>query len=269
MSTSLNACPICEFKIENSTAPCPQCGYDLEEDFWASRREREQMRQQARQAWQEKHAQEMPTAELPTPSEQVEFISIMTMLSEEHTPEKQQPMSSPPPLKVKKPQIGHEQRYLDLGDGTVIDTVTGLQWMRCALGQTWRDDTCVGMVSRYTWKKAFEFAEDLNAQGGFAGHQDWRIPTIDELKTLILCTSGQPKTWNNIAKLCQGNYKKPTICQESFPNTLKSLLSAYFWSASSIAYSSVSVWIVSFNHGRAHYDFKDNVHAVRFVRGGQ
>ncbi len=35
-------------------------------------------------------------------------------------------------------------RYRDNGDGTVTDVETGLQWMRCSLGQKWKGSTCVG-----------------------------------------------------------------------------------------------------------------------------
>ncbi len=34
-------------------------------------------------------------------------------------------------------------RYRDLGDGTVKDTQTGLQWMRCELGKTWQNNDCI------------------------------------------------------------------------------------------------------------------------------
>ncbi len=235
MSKIYDICPICEAAIENSNPLCPQCDYNLEEDFWASLKERAKMRQQARQAWQ-------------APATIVE------------------PAATPPQrLEKNHPRIGYEKRYLDLGDGTVIDTITSLQWMRCALGQTWKDNICVGVMSRYTWNEILQATNDMNSKGGFDGHRDWRIPTIEELKTLILCTSGQPKTWNGSEEPCQGKYQSPTICQVAFPNTSFN----WFWSVSSHADSSNSAWGINFSHGYANYRNKGRAYAVQLVRSGQ
>lgn len=36
--------------------------------------------------------------------------------------------------------------YFDNGDGTVTDPTTGLQWMRCSMGQPCASDSCTGQV---------------------------------------------------------------------------------------------------------------------------
>ncbi len=64
--------------------------------------------------------------------------------------------------------------FTDNGDGTVTDSKTGLTWMRCAMGQTWSGTTCTGWDGMYTWDQA----RTLNTT--FAGHSDWRLPTIRE-----------------------------------------------------------------------------------------
>ncbi len=33
--------------------------------------------------------------------------------------------------------------------------------------------------------------QTLNRQGGYAGYRDWRVPTKEELLTLVYCSSGQ------------------------------------------------------------------------------
>ena len=79
----------------------------------------------------------------------------------------------------KRPQenrIGHTERYLDNGDGTVTDPETGLQWMRCSLGQTWNGGNCLGEAQSYTWDEAMTSADELNQGGGYAGYRDWRMP---------------------------------------------------------------------------------------------
>ena len=123
-------------------------------------------------------------------------------------------------------------RYRDNGDGTVTDVNTGLQWMRCSLGQTWQDATCSGEAKAYSWQFALKVAEELNHQDGYAGYQDWRVPTKEELQTLVYCSSGQPKIWNDTGDLCGGNYGSPTLNQSAFPNTPN----RWYWSSSSVPF---------------------------------
>ena len=74
--------------------------------------------------------------------------------------------------------------YSDNGDGTVTDPTTGLTWMRCSMGQTWDgvNSTCTGTASTYT----FDQANALTGTLTFAGQSDWRVPTIQELQTILV-----------------------------------------------------------------------------------
>lgn len=156
-------------------------------------------------------------------------------------------------------------RYRDNGDGTVTDVRTGLQWMRCSLGQTWQGRTCTGEAKKYTWQAAMDAAATLNRQGGYAGYGDWRVPAIEELRTLVYCSSGQPKTWNDTGKLCTGNYKRPALYQRAFPNTLVS----WYWSSSPDADLPELAWGISFYVGGVLPPPKSNVYPTLLVRGGQ
>ncbi|MBK1640575.1 hypothetical protein CKO12_01505 [Chromatium okenii] len=150
-----------------------------------------------------------------------------------------------PQAQTRKP-IDKQGRYLDLGDGVALDTQTNLQWMRCALGQTWTGQTCgcVGEAKQFKWDNAIKVAKDTR----HAGYTDWRLPTIDELKKLIV--TGQ----------------KPTINQQAFPNTPGS----WFWSGSPYAGYSDYAWSVYFSDGYAgYYSYRYNSFHVRLVRGGQ
>ncbi|MBV5309698.1 DUF1566 domain-containing protein [Chromatium okenii] len=155
-------------------------------------------------------------------------------------------------------------RYRDNNDGTVTDVKTNLQWMRCSLGQEWKNGTCIGKAKRYNWDDAHKAVESLNRNIGYAGYQDWRLPTIDELKSLVYCSSGQPKPWNDTGKPCEGNYAKPTIDSGAFPNTP----SSWFWSGSPIP-NSDGAWNVNFNDGYLDLTHRSNDYHVRLVRGGQ
>ena len=64
-------------------------------------------------------------------------------------------------------------RFIDNGDGTVTDVETNLVWQKDSAPE------------RITWSEAQEYIQDLN-EANFAGHNDWRLPTSDELLTLML-----------------------------------------------------------------------------------
>jgi hypothetical protein len=155
--------------------------------------------------------------------------------------------------------------YKDLGDGVVLDIRTNLQWMRFSLGQAWAKNACTGEAKKYNWDQAKSAADELNRQGGYAGNRDWRLPSIDELKTLVYCANGQPKTWNNTGKSCEGEYESPAIDQAAFPNTPKG---GWFWSSSSGAGVPDGAWFVGFDYDYVGYYAKYYAGYVRLVCGG-
>jgi hypothetical protein len=62
--------------------------------------------------------------------------------------------------------------YKDNQDGTVTDQATGLMWQKS------------GSDMYITYKKAEDYIEQLN-RTRFAGCKDWRLPTADELISLL------------------------------------------------------------------------------------
>ncbi len=59
--------------------------------------------------------------------------------------------------------------YVDNNDGTITDYATGLMW------QT--EDSGEGM----NWEDALEYSEDLE----YAGYDDWRLPNVKELQSIV------------------------------------------------------------------------------------
>ncbi len=48
------------------------------------------------------------------------------------------------------PAIAPASRFSDNGDGTVTDQAHGLQWKRCAEGQSWSGTPCTGTATTHT-----------------------------------------------------------------------------------------------------------------------
>ena len=92
------------------------------------------------------------------------------------------------------------QSYTDLGNGIVRDNVTGLEWQQATAPGT------------YTWQQAIDYCNNLS----LGGKDDWRLPTIKELSTLV--DSSIP-------------YPGPTINTSYFPDTVAS----YYWSSTTYA----------------------------------
>jgi hypothetical protein len=80
-------------------------------------------------------------------------------------------------------QLGAIRTYSDTGL-TIIDLVTGLEWEKkcssCGGNHDWS--------SGYNWSGIWTWIAAVNAENsgaGYAGHNDWRMPNINELLTLV------------------------------------------------------------------------------------
>jgi hypothetical protein len=77
--------------------------------------------------------------------------------------------------------------YKNNGDGTVTDKSTNLTWMRCSMGQSGND--CAEEWSRYVvWQEAMDYCDGL----AFAGFDDWRVPNIHEMESIVDYTKYGP-----------------------------------------------------------------------------
>jgi alpha-tubulin suppressor-like RCC1 family protein len=157
-------------------------------------------------------------------------------------------------ISIARQYIGNGTVYIDHGNGTITDKKTGLMWKRCSEGLS--GVNCEkGETEEYTWNDAVQRFKNV----AYAGSSDWRLPTIDELKTLVSCSKGQ-----NEHDSCNDGSETPMINQQAFPNTVWS-----YWSGSPYADSSDYAWLVVFGYGYSSYGYRGNSYAVRLVRGGQ
>ena len=108
--------------------------------------------------------------------------------------------------------------FIDNGDGTVTHKKTNLTWQRCPAGQTWTGSNCVGQIQNYPYLQA------INQTSNLAGKNDWRLPTITELRTIV--------EYKNFS---------PALNSTIFPNS-----NGGFLSHTEYDHAGVGAWIMSF-----------------------
>jgi hypothetical protein len=131
--------------------------------------------------------------------------------------------------RTKNKNGAFDNDIVDNGNGTVTDMATGLMWQQ------------EGSPAGMTWAQAKEYVNKLNRER-FAGHTGWRLPTIEELASLM--KSGRAK----------GNlYVHPVFSSKQ----------DYCWSADS--FGPDMAWYASFKAGiiRHIYHFYYYTRAVR------
>ncbi len=145
------------------------------------------------------------------------------------------------------PSTNPDSNYVNHGNGTVSDLRTGLMWKQCVEGES--GGSCSGTASSVHWDAAQVAAQNAV----FAGFDDWRLPNVRELLSLV--------------EFCNFN---PAINATFFPNAP----SAEVWSGSpSISppgmpnNSSMYVNFLNGATGEAFTRTYDNFN-VRLVRAG-
>lgn len=131
--------------------------------------------------------------------------------------------------------------FTDNSDGTVKDNATGLVWQKCSKGQN-QDAACTGAASTVNWFGAVGYCTGL----GLAS-KTWRLPNINELKTIVDTTQASGAAINTTA----------------FPGTV----AAHYWSSTTYAPTTSFAWYVNFNDGFVAYHPMTLTYYVRCVSG--
>lgn len=141
-------------------------------------------------------------------------------------------------LAVRGRQIN--STFVDNEDGTVTDIATGLMWQQA--GPTNQDGSAKSML----WEEALTYCEELE----LAGKDDWRLPNINELQSIVDYTAYDP-----------------SVDVTTFPDTQ----SESYWSSTSYDADSSFAWDIHFLSGDIWVSSPDKTDGryVRAVRGGQ
>jgi len=122
------------------------------------------------------------------------------------------------------------QSYTDNGDGTVTDDVTKLVWEQLTPS------------SDFTQAAALAYCAGLD----LGGYQDWRLPAVMELVSIV-----DTGTYN------------PSIDSTMFPGTPAV---GFYWSSTVFAGLAGDMWGVYFNNGYMDYNDTSLLYSVRCVR---
>lgn len=80
---------------------------------------------------------------------------------------------------------GNEPKYVDNGDGTITDMITGLMWQQ---SPDTDGDGNITASDKLTYAEAIAGASSFN----LGGYSDWRLPTIKEQYSLIIFSGKDP-----------------------------------------------------------------------------
>lgn len=147
------------------------------------------------------------------------------------------------PIEYVKPS-DHKNIFIFRDDGTVFDKINKLEWKACPEGQQFINNRCLGSVFLYNWYEApKEIARQI-----YAGKNDWRIPTIDELETVVDFCSEFGSYFNKAA----------------FPETEAGI----FWTSSDDPgfYNEYVAWYIDFSTAVSSFLDKERVGRLRLVR---
>lgn len=124
-----------------------------------------------------------------------------------------------------------EGRFVDNGDGTVSDMCTGLMWQKTTGAEDKKLSGC----------EALMYCEQLE----LAGHNDWRLPNVRELQSIV-----DYGRWN------------PSIAPEF------GAVSSLYWSSTTVQAqpNPRGPWVVGFLDGFVGYDSLSEDYYVRAVR---
>ena len=111
----------------------------------------------------------------------------------------------------------------------VKDTVNNIMWQDNSEAKTINKD----------WKGAIDYCKNLDL-GGF---YNWRLPTINELNSIIDYNTTNPAIKNKFKNISQY---------------------IYYWSSTS--YDKNKAWLIGFDYGDSHYRNYENNHSIRCVR---
>lgn len=156
-------------------------------------------------------------------------------------------------------QLGLAHVYVDNGNGTITDTNTGLTWEKNS-----DDGSIHDKDNPYAWADAFAVkVATLNAQA-FGGHTDWRLPNLNELRSLAYQGTRNPAVAPAFNTSCVAGCTVLT-CSCTASGTAGG---NFYWTSTALPASPANAFWVTFLDGNVNFAAKTDVRRARAVRGG-
>jgi GTPase involved in cell partitioning and DNA repair len=144
-----------------------------------------------------------------------------------------------------------------------------LAWKDTETGLMWEVKNRENVEHKYVWSKenietakyperltddvkdAFSYAEKLNNQN-YAGFNDWRVPSLEELKTILTKEKSQFKNFED-----DNLYIKDPLAKTT---------NLWYWTKDTVDNDSSNSWLLNFNIGLDDYNYQSYDYFVRCVR---
>lgn len=146
------------------------------------------------------------------------------------------------------PSSTPDERFDDLGNGTIRDKSTGLMWKKCVQGLSGAD-CMTGTAIKKSWKDALQNASSET----FARHIDWRLPNKNELFSIV-----------------ESRCANPSINENIFPN----VGSVYHWTSTPVyehdtAEKAIRIYFANGDTDTSGTNGAGREEVFRLVRGGR
>jgi len=149
------------------------------------------------------------------------------------------------------PRFSNTDGTTPVSGSIVLDNLTGLEWTRDGGTPTFAGatSTCAGGVM--SWQSALDYVKCLNTNH-YLGHNDWRLPNINELASILNRSQADSAAWLN---------------GQGFQN----MQWDFYWSSTTTEYTTSNAWLVVMSDSRvvSYQSYKTNNSNVLPVRGGQ
>jgi hypothetical protein len=132
-----------------------------------------------------------------------------------------------------------DSRFTMSGD-CVTDNLTGLMWAKNANLPN----------GTKTWQGALDYVKSINNGAGLCGYNDWRLPNVNELESLVNADEANPAAWLN---------------SQGFSN----VQDYDYWSSTTGASSTDTAWVTMYKGSVGGGGKPDNYCYVWPVRSGQ
>ena len=134
-------------------------------------------------------------------------------------------------------------------ENVVIDRNTGLMWIRDVMlldgeGEAGTEGN-IRLDGTFSWQEAIEASQALR----YAGYDDWRLPNLKELQTLV-----------------HYGRSEPSIEMSAFPTPFERYVSPYFWTSTTFPAQPDNAFYVNFLNGHTYPFGKGTRFSLRPVR---